>query len=504
MRSSQPRTLRGADRAASPTARRRPDRGPLRISAKAVEAVPDESIAVVLAGPAGDLREALLTALVGEVPAAPEPGSGFLVVSHGPDVGVAAHIPGYRQPHAFTDASSGGPVPARPPRRVTATLPDPLLRHFQLVDTPDTSRLGVAGARVVLDAARRGGALLFVLPVAGGLSQSDLDLLAGVAEAGCTVFFAVLPETSGWAPPSHRSGPVAGGDPTAAAQRRLRAAVAARVPALADAGWFVVDALTGDIAYLRRALIEWADREGLARASRDLAPVPAATRAVPVTPGAYESAWADRLDRQLRTAAHRLRQRLAIELANIHLRCVQGIVFGAGPAGLPADLDRELEALSLTAVREGDRAVAAALDEVAGVVFGEAPDEGVRRRISAAVRRGFADHRVARDLERVLLVTSTGGVAVVTGSAAVSALAACPGPTVGPLPPVGVALSGGCYQLWANPGNDDPARARSWLQRALREVEVELGREVARRFEAVRLSMTALLADAVDHGILLA
>ncbi|ASW53841.1 hypothetical protein CIK06_06030 [Plantactinospora sp. KBS50] len=459
---------------------------------------------MILAGPAGDLREALVTALVGEVPAAPAPGVGFLVVSHGSDAGTAAHIPGYRQPHAYTDGSGGGPVPARPPRRVTATLPDPLLRHFQVVDTPDTDRLGVAGKRIVLDAARRGGALLFVLPVAARLVRSDLDLLAGAADAGCTVFFAVLPETSGWAPPSHRAGASSGGDPVAAAERRLRAAVEAQVPALAECPWFGVDPLTGDVAYLRRALIEWAGREGLARVGRNLPPISVASRAVPVAPEGYESGWSDQLDRSLRTGAHRLRQRLAIELANIHLRCVQEVIFGVGPAGLPEVLDRELEALSLAAVRGGDETVAAALDEAAGTVFGEAPDEGVRRRIVAAVRRGFADDRAARDLDRVLLVTSTGGVAVVTGAGAVAALAAFPGTESGPLPSIGVALSGGCYQLWRNPGNADPGRARSWLQRALREIEVELGREVARRFEAVRLSLTAVLADAVDHGILLA
>ncbi|MFJ6952440.1 hypothetical protein ACISRB_13470, partial [Micromonospora aurantiaca] len=72
------------------------------------------------------------------------------------------------------------------------------------------------------------------------------------------------------------------------------------------------------------------------------------------------------------------------------------------------------------------------------------------------------------------------------------------------LPPVGVALNGGCWQHWRAPGNNDPNAARSWAQRALREVELELSREVSRRFEVIRLSLGAVLADAVDHGILLA
>ncbi|MBQ1071368.1 hypothetical protein KBX39_32060, partial [Micromonospora sp. D75] len=72
------------------------------------------------------------------------------------------------------------------------------------------------------------------------------------------------------------------------------------------------------------------------------------------------------------------------------------------------------------------------------------------------------------------------------------------------LPPVGVALNGGCWQHWRATDNNDPNAARSWAQRALREVELELSREVSRRFEVIRLSLTGVLADAVDHGILLA
>ena len=67
-----------------------------------------------------------------------------------------------------------------------------------------------------------------------------------------------------------------------------------------------------------------------------------------------------------------------------------------------------------------------------------------------------------------------------------------------------VALSGGCWQHWRTPGNDDPNTARAWAQRALREVELELTREVSRRFDVIRLSLDAVLSDAVDHGILLA
>ncbi|MGC1213630.1 MAG: hypothetical protein WA890_20485, partial [Micromonospora sp.] len=225
---------------------------------------------------------------------------------------------------------------------------------------------------------------------------------------------------------------------------------------------------------------------------------------VSVVPGIDAPDLADRLDRRVRSCAQRIRQHLALELANIHLRVVQEIVFGVGCAGLPQLLDRELEALSLLATAQCDRAVWDILDDAAGPVFGAPLPEGVRQRLAAAVRWGLADQPAGRELDRVLLVTSTAGVAGLTGTGALDALDGFPGPERAEvLPAVGVALSGGCWQRWRSPGNDDPNAARSWAQRALREVELELSREVSRRFEVIRLSLGVVLADAVDHGILL-
>jgi hypothetical protein len=238
---------------------------------------------------------------------------------------------------------------------------------------------------------------------------------------------------------------------------------------------------------------------------------PGATRTVRVVAEAHDSDWVERLEKHARTEAHAVRQRLAIELANIHLRVVQDIVFGTGHAGLPEALDREVHALSLRAVAECDAVVDRLVDDAVTQVFGEAPDEGVRRRIAAAVRRGFADDPGARDLDKVLLVTSTAGVAAVAGPGAVAALAAypvVPGRTI--LPSLGVGLSGGCYLHWRGAATSETSKAaeankaRSWLQRAIRGIELELLRETSRRIEAVQRALSATLAEAVDHGILLA
>ncbi|GAB3954918.1 hypothetical protein GCM10027614_62840 [Micromonospora vulcania] len=138
-------------------------------------------------------------------------------------------------------------------------------------------------------------------------------------------------------------------------------------------------------------------------------------------------------------------------------------------------------------------------------MLGSPVAEGVRRRIATAVEFGLTEHRGGRDLDRVLLITSTAGVAELAGAEALDALSGYPTASRDEvLPPVAVALSGGCWQRWRTPGNEDHNAARAWSQRALREVELSLSREISRRFEVIRLSLGVVLSDAVDHGILLA
>ncbi|MCX5069523.1 hypothetical protein OOJ91_27110 [Micromonospora lupini] len=478
----------------------------------------DEPLGVVAVGPAGADRRAVLASLVGLDPVMlTVPAGSWLLVRHAVVPTRAAFVPGYRQPHSYgADRDAAGPALARPPRRVELSVPEPLLRHFTLIDTPDTGALGVAGVRVLRDAVGRAGALLFVIAADQAFTAQELNLLAEMAEAPVEVVFAVSPGAAGWAPLTDcvamtedagasvspadgRSGEV---DPVAVTVEAHRAALLAAVPSLAGARWFPIDGAdsAGD---LRRALVGWSASEGLQRASADPPVLPGQHDRVAVS--ADPGDWSERLDRQTRSCAQRIRQHLALELANVHLRAVQEIVFGVGCAGLPDLLDREMAALSLLATAQCDHAVRGIVADAAAQVLGAAPAEGVRRRIATAVQYGLADHRAGRDLDRVLLITSTAGVAGLTGAEAIDALAGYPTATRDEvLPPVAVALSGGCWQQWRTPGNDDHSAARAWSQRALREVELELSREISRRFEVIRLSLGVVLSDAVDHGILLA
>ncbi|MFE2612436.1 hypothetical protein ACFXA2_02335 [Micromonospora chalcea] len=484
---------------------------------------PGDPMAVVVAGPAGAGRREVIAGLLGiDSATLAVPAGSNLLVQHADKATRAAYVPGYRQPHAYgTHPLATGPALARPPRRVELSLPDPLLRHFAVVDTPDTGTLGVAGGRVLRDAVGRAGALLFVISADQAFSAAELHLLAEVARARVEVFFAVTPGTTGWtasaegpaaedagpAVPSPGragpSGPARRFDPVSVSIEAHRAALLAAVPALTPARWF--PARRAELPHLRRALVGWAADEGPRRGSASPPVPPGAHGRVPVLTGVEPGELADRIDRESRACARRIRQHLALELANIHLRVVQEIVFGVGCAGLPQMLDRELEALSLLATAQCDEAVRGLVDDSAARVFGAPLAEGVRGRIAHAVRWSLADHPDGPELDRVLLVTSTAGVAALSGEGALDALAGLPGGQRDELlPPVGVALNGGCWQHWRAADNNDPNAARSWAQRALREVELELSREVSRRFEVIRLSLGGVLADAVDHGILLA
>ncbi|SCE66932.1 P-loop NTPase family protein [Micromonospora chokoriensis] len=495
-----------------------PTCGPLPTRVGVTGPAPDEPLGVVAVGPAGADRRAVLATLLGLDPVMlTVPSGSWLVVRNAKVPTRAAFVPGYRQPHSYgADRNAAGPALARPPRRVELSVPEPLLRHFTLIDSPDTATLGVAGTRVLVDAVGRAGALLFVIAADQAFTAAELNLLTEVAPTSVEVVFAVTPGAAGWAPPADGTATTEGAgasvppaegaatevDSASVTVAAHRAALLAAVPALAGARWFPV----GDAdsaADLRRALVGWSSREGLQRASVDPPVLPGGQGRIPVA--ADPGDWSERLDRHTRSCAQRIRQHLALELANIHLRAVQEIVFGVGCAGLPDLLDREMAALSLLATAQCDQAVRGITADVVGRVLAAPPAEGVRRRIATAVQYGLVDDQPGHELDKVLLITSTAGVTTLTGSEAIDALASYPAAARAEvLPPVAVALSGGCWQQWRRPGKDDHSAARAWSQRAVREVELGLSREISRRFEVIRLSLGAVLSDAVDHGTLLA
>jgi hypothetical protein len=450
-----------------------------------------DSPAVVVAGSTAEATGAVLGELLGVGGRVLDvPDESYLVLRHGEPLTPWAFLPGARQPSPYSVSTPGADAPPRPPRRVELCLPAPLLTSVTIVGAPAGGAFGLAYNRIVLDTARRAGALLFILDAELPPGPTDLNFLAAAAQcfsdphrSGPTPFFAV------WT----------GGAQTARqAMAAGRDLVVSQVPSLGDAPWFAVVSGSG-AADLGHALVDWSRGAGRAAGAAD----GAVRRRVPTAVDGQESGWEELLDRAVAAGLDDVRHALTIELANVHQRCVQDITFGGGCAGMPATLDRELHALSLRGADRVDAAVAEIIRTVlAHVLAGEAgPD--VLRRVVAALRDRVEED--GPDLARVLLVTSTGGaVAVVPGACATAALAAYQTATrpTALLPPLGLGLSASCYQKWRNEKADADA-AQAWLRDAVRGAEQELARALVERFEVVRQVLTGLVGDAVDHGLLL-
>jgi hypothetical protein len=443
--------------------------------------MPDEPIAVVLAGSDASGRSAVLGTLLGRTrPVVEAPPGGYVVVRYG-RAGRPEVVP-------------TPDVPDRPPRRIDVLLADPLLRHLTLIDAPAADRLGVAGTRVLVDVAGRAGATVYTVRSGHRVAPDEVAVLISLVHAGVAVFFALTPDRAGrWGVPvtrGRRLGAAAPVDPVEA----YREIIGGLVPALSDAPWYAVDPPAADAALLRRALIDWAAGEALRRAA-DIPPVPAGVIRVPA--GAAGSQWRARLDRVHRGTGYAVRYYLGVELANLHLRCALHLDRYDDPGGgLARVLDDELHALSLHTDVVADQAMAQMLDEVLRAIFADAVPRGAGSGLAAAVR-----HRIAADdSARALLVTASGALVAMPGLAAVTALRAYPGSADPPVLPVTeVALAGECWAPWQRL---DASQALSRVHRTVEELEGALPVEVGRRSDAVRQAVRRLVGQAVHAGIL--
>ncbi|GAA2620324.1 dynamin family protein [Dactylosporangium fulvum] len=465
-----------------------------RVSPQARPAPGAQSYAVVAGSPLSG-KTALVDALIcrtaqDEAPA----GDSWRVFRHGEEPGAQAFVPGHRDPRPPAAPKSGA---QRPARRIEITHPAALLKRVALVDTPGSGGLDTANAEIVLDAAEHGLGLLFVVDAGAPLSRADLDLLAVAAERVERIALVLtrIDQHDHW-------------PEMLAANRAL---LASRGPRLATALWFPVSldpAGTFGVAELRHQLETWSDQHA--------APTARPGTVAAVTVSATGDTWQERLDQEVEARRLAALQQVSINLATIHVRCVQELGSGRGCPELPYVLDRELHALSVRTTRR----LHADTREVIGAVFGElldeAPDEAILRRIGAAARRAAESSHDGRERDRALLVTTTSAVAVLTGAAAVDNLSAVGGAdrsagAAEVLPPLGVGLNASCYAMWqpkTSPGGPpklpDKKDCRRWLQHALREVEVEAGHELGERYAELRQALAVIAGDAVDHGVLLA
>jgi hypothetical protein len=447
------------------------------------KAMPDEQTAVVITGSVNSGHSAVLGALLGQSwPIAEAPLGGYVVVSF--------------HPAAVRPAGASRSDPAWALRRIDVGHAHPLLRHLTLIDAPAAGCLSAAGIHVLVDVARRGGAAVFTVRCGDRLTAGESAVLAALVQAGVAVRFALAPDVAGrWRGPGSRGRriePPDSDDPAQASLEVYRALVGARVPALAEASWHFVDPAAADAVYLRQALVSWASDEALRRAADSLPPDRGATR---VPPG-VDARWRTRLDQTHRRAGYAVRHRISLDLAGLHLRCVQHLQRYADPITLLRLLDDELHALSLHADAACDAALTGMLDDVLHAVFTDGVPDRARARLCTAVR-----NRVAADeIAGALLVTIDGAVVAVPGRAALTALHAYPAAVdVGVLPGTGVALAAECWDPGFPRSLDDVLH---YLQRAVDELERALNVEVERRFDAVLRGLRRVVGDAVHAGIL--
>jgi hypothetical protein len=407
--------------------------------------------------------------------------------------------------------------------------PADLLRRVTLVDTPGVGGFDDVYTEIAVDALERGCGLLFVTDASAALGPPHLDFLARVERLPVPVTFVLTKIDSDPAWPAVLS-----------ANQTL---VHTHAPGLATADWYAVSTLDGSqpgppaalseaalglagvgVEALRVALTEPVPHEpaivvakppaqrAAERRVRRAAEPPVRRAAEPARRPAVRDAvcdedWQPVLDRSVRSLGVAVGRRLAIDLATIHVRCVQQTSSDGGCARLPRVFDRELHALSVRVTRAVDAAATDIMRRVYAEILDREPDDAALARIRRATIRaataGGGPSGGVADADRILVVTVTSGIAVTAGLGAVASVSAVrPGPLEEELlAPIAVALSAGCYSLWRG---GDLKECRGWLQRAIRALELRLESERAERFERLRQAIAVVAADAVDHGVLLA
>ncbi len=439
--------------------------------------------------------------------------SAYLSFHHADSPAAFGYVPGHRGPRPLglgelregdqAAVVRGGP--GRPPRRIDVLHPADLLRRVNLVDTPGVGGFDQAYIEIVLDALDDGAGLLFVADASTALQAAELDFLSEVEQREVPVSFALTKIDA------HPEWPA-----VLSANLKL---VHDHAPGLAAASWYALSTLpdrdTAPPAVVEEAALGLAGigvaalRRGLAEPPPSELPMGEAPSVRPgpaqrVSAAATDTRWSEVLDRELRSRSVAVGQRLAIDLATIHVRCVQETSGETGCARLPHVFDRELHALSVRTTN----AIEVAATEIMRLVFAEIldgePGAAALARIRRATRRAIEDADSAPEWDRVLLVTATSGIAVTAGRGAVASLAAIrPRPLdEALLPPVGIGLSAGCYAAWR--GGGDRKQCRSWLQQAIHVLEGGLERECTARFDHLRDALSVVAADTIDHGVLLA
>ena len=444
---------------------------------------------VVIAGSQGGAPAAVLSALLAadDLPlAGAASGPTWVVLRAGSKAKARAYVPGLRRGRVVEPCELDvRAVAARPARRIEVEHPASLLASVGLACAPEIRAGDTAMADLLVDAAHTAAGLVFVTTEAP-FELSHLELLARAAERVDRFAF-VLARPSGDV--NHRQ-----------LVATKRAVLAGHAPALAAAAWYTLD----ELAELRAALVGWG------RPHIVLSSVPAGVprqrdaRRAALTVPVEDEHWRDILDKELEARQAVAARAVAENIIAIHASCATELAAERGCAGLPGLLDTELHALSVRTTRRLEADAVDLTTSVCSELLGVVPDQSTRAMAMAAVRRTI-EARDETKPPRALLLTTTAGVAAVTGSEALDALAVLRPSTQDEsvLAPVGVAVNPSCYDLWQRRDPDGVLRCRPWLARALKVVETTVLGELDLRYGELRHALGVVATDAVDHGFLL-
>jgi hypothetical protein len=370
---------------------------------------------------------------------------------------------------SFSCLAATGTGPPRPLRRVELALSDPLLERVTLVGVRATP---AHQSRLVADLVRQCESIILVTDGRGPYQPAEIDLLRCASELGRGVFFAVThaDEDDSW--------------PRVVRDNQMT--LARSLPELALLPWHTVSRSGASVLELRDSVLAWSrDRR---RPRRRRAP------AIRIAPNAAESGWRDVLRVEVERAHRRAVACVEREMAHLRARIADNRL-------CVEELGRRLRTLSVALAIEARAAVDAAVDTVLRRVLACPPGIDVLDRVSVALQRDVAERCCgATTCLRALRITGTAAAAIATAREAVAGGSLLPDRTTGVLPPLSIGLTTNCVPMMRGTRVQGTT---AWVARAVDSLERELDRELSRQFTYLGQATSDLIADGLDHDLLL-
>ena len=380
---------------------------------------------------------------------------------------------------SFACRASSGSAAARPLRRVDLTLPDPLLERVTLVGVRAVPADRGHHCELVADLVRQCDSVILATDGRAPYQPAEIDLLRYASGLGKGLFFAVTHADENAAWPE--------------VVRANQATLVRLAPELALRPWHPVSRSGPSVLELRDGVLAWSRDQRRPRRRR--------SPAIRVAPDAAESAWPELLRVEVDRAHRATADHVEREMARLRALLADGALD-------VEELGRRLRGLSVALAAQARTSVDAAIEAVLCRVLVRPPDRDVLDRVGVALQRDVAERCCgSTTCFRALRVTGTAAAAIATAREAVVSGILLPDPTSGVLPPLSIDLTTNCVPMLRGAActseNGVPGRERAWVARAIESLERELDRELSRQFTYLGQATSDLIADGLDHDLLL-